>query len=175
MKKIIFFLTAIMIIFTLSTKEKELIIPKESIRFRVIANSDSNIDQETKILVREKVQNKVLEDLSDINSIKDARNIIISNISNYENLINETLKSDKKENLYQVNYGLNFFPKKNYKGVKYEEGYYESLVVTLGNGNGNNWWCVLFPPLCLLETEENMDTTEVEYKFFISELIEKYF
>ena len=69
---------------------------------------------------------------------------------------------------------MNYFPEKVYKGVKYEEGEYESFVVTLGNGMGKNWWCVLFPPLCLLEAEETEETTEVEYKFFISELIDKY-
>ena len=175
MKKIILILISIITIFTLSTKENELIIPKEAIRFRVIANSDTKIDQETKILVRDKVQNKMIEDLKNINSIKDARNILTSNISSYENLINKTLKSNEKDNSYQLNYGLNYFPEKNYKGVKYEEGYYESLVVTLGNGNGNNWWCVLFPPLCLLEAEETEETTEIEYRFFISELIDKYF
>ena len=47
----------------------------------------------------------------------------------------------------------------------------ESLLITLGEGKGDNWWCVLFPPLCLVEAEES---SEVEYKFFIQELIEKY-
>ena len=72
-----------------------------------------------------------------------------------------------------IHYGLNYFPKKEYKGVIYEEGYYESLVVTLGNGNGDNWWCVLFPPLCLLEAQET-NTQDVEYKFFVQDLIDKY-
>jgi len=175
MKKVIIVLITIVIILTLSTKEKELIIPKEAIRFRVIANSDTNIDQETKTLVRDKIQNQMINDLSNTDNIKDARNTLTSNIPNYENLIKDTLVSNQKDNSYEVNYGLNYFPEKNYKGVKYEEGYYESLVVTLGNGNGNNWWCVLFPPLCLLEAEETEETTEVEYKFFISELIDKYF
>jgi len=48
---------------------------------------------------------------------------------------------------------------------------YESLLVTLGSGKGDNWWCVLFPPLCLLEAEES---DKIEYKFFVQELIEKY-
>lgn len=66
---------------------------------------------------------------------------------------------------------MNYFPEKEYKGVKYDEGYYESLVITLGEGKGKNWWCVLFPPLCLVEAEES---DKVEYKFFIKELIDKY-
>ena len=72
---------------------------------------------------------------------------------------------------YSINFGLNYFPEKEYKGIVYEEGYYESLLITLGEGKGNNWWCVLFPPLCLLEAEEN---TEVEYTSLVGELLEKY-
>ena len=68
----------------------------------------------------------------------------------------------------------NYFPQKEFKGVTYEEGYYESLVVTLGSGSGDNWWCVLFPPLCLLEAEES-EKDDVEYQFFVKELIDKYF
>ena len=56
--------------------------------------------------------------------------------------------------------------------IKYKEGNYESLVVTLGDGSGDNFWCVLFPPLCLLEAEDT--NNEVEYKFFVKELIDKY-
>lgn len=69
-------------------------------------------------------------------------------------------------------FGFNYFPSKKYKGITYKDGYYESLVVTLGEGKGDNWWCVLFPPLCLLEAEES---TDVEYKSYVKELIDKYF
>ena len=76
---------------------------------------------------------------------------------------------------FQINYGMNYFPEKVYKGVKYADGDYQSLVVTLGEGKGDNWWCVLFPPLCLLEAEETEETTEVEYQFFVKELIDQFF
>ena len=62
-------------------------------------------------------------------------------------------------------------PEKEYKGTTYEEGYYESLVITLGSGEGDNWWCVLFPPLCLLEAE---DSDDVEYTSYVKELVDKY-
>ena len=56
-----------------------------------------------------------------------------------------------------------------FNGVKYKSGYYESLVVTLGNGLGPNYWCVLYPPLCLLDNKE-----EKEYKIFIKEVLDNY-
>ena len=73
---------------------------------------------------------------------------------------------------FKINYGTNYFPEKIYKGVKYEAGEYESMVVKIGSGSGDNYWCVLFPPLCLMEAEE---TDDVEYKFFIKEIIDKIF
>ena len=68
---------------------------------------------------------------------------------------------------------MNYFPEKEYKGTIYKEGKYESLVITLGNGQGNNFWCVLFPPLCLLDEED--ETTNVEYTSLVKEIIDKYF
>ena len=67
---------------------------------------------------------------------------------------------------------MHFFPKKEYKGVVYKEGEYESLLITLGKGQGDNFWCVLFPPLCVMEEDE---TKDVEYKWFIKDILEKYF
>ena len=72
-----------------------------------------------------------------------------------------------------VNFGYNYFPPKEYKGIKYDEGYYESLVVTLCEGKGDNWWCVLFPPICALE-EDSENYEKIEYSFYIKEMFNKY-
>ena len=68
---------------------------------------------------------------------------------------------------YKVNYGDNYFPEKTYKGVKYNSGNYKSLVVTLGNGEGDNFWCVLFPPICNIDT----NYSNHKYKFLIKEIV----
>ena len=52
-------------------------------------------------------------------------------------------------NKKEINYGKNYFPEKNYKGITYEAGEYESLVISLGEAEGNNWWCVMYPALCI--------------------------
>ena len=62
---------------------------------------------------------------------------------------------------YQINYGSNYFPQKKYRGVNYKEGYYESIVISIGASEGDNWWCVLFPNLCLADLETD---TDIEYK-----------
>ena len=61
---------------------------------------------------------------------------------------------------------MNYFPKKELNNEVYEEGMYESLVITLDEGKGDNFWCILFPPLCMIEENE-----DYEYKSFFKELI----
>lgn len=175
MKKVIIIVALFVGIFYMSHKETEVIIPKEAIRFRVIANSNSSKDQQNKLIVRDSIQKQMTEDLTSTKNIEEARISITSNLNKYNNLIEKTLQENNINSDFNINYGMNYFPKKVYNGVTYEAGNYESLVITLGDGLGKNWWCVMFPPLCLLEAEETEETTEVEYKFFIKELIDKYF
>ena len=148
-------------------------IPNESIRIRVIANSNSLNDQYEKLLVTENIQLYVQELLKNATTKEQSEDIIKKNIINIEEKVKETLNQLVSSTSYQVKYGNNYFPEKNYKGITYKSGYYESLVITLGKGEGNNWWCVLFPPLCLMETEEN-SISEIEYKLYITEILSKY-
>ena len=173
MKKILITLAIIIVVISLN-KSETTIIPKESIRFRVIASSNSAEDQN----VKKEVVKELKEEINQINLIpKDIiqnRKIIQENIPNIKNRINSTLTRLNVKEDYSINYGINYFPEKEYKNIIYEEGEYESLVVTLGDGKGDNFWCVLFPPLCLLEGEDN-ENEEVEYTSFIKEIINKYF
>ena len=175
MKKFIIFIISIFILFTLfsKTKEKESIIPDSAIRFRVIANSNTAYDQNIKIQIRNLIQNKILELTKDTKSIKEVRNILIEHKEELYNITKEKLDTLGYDKNFKVTYGNNYFPEKKYKGLTYKSGNYESLVITLGEGNGDNFWCVLFPPLCTLEVDES--TSDVEYKFFIKEIIDKYF
>ena len=148
------------------------IIPDEAIRIRVIANSNSEYDQEIKNKVKETVEYDMYNMLKNTTDLKEARNIIRNNLNNVENNIYNLLQNEKYLLSFDVNFGLNYFPKKEFKGITYNEGYYESVVITLGEGLGDNWWCVLFPPLCMIEAEE---ATDVEYTTVVKEVIDKYF
>jgi len=148
-------------------------IPNEAIRIRVIANSNSKLDQNIKFKVKDSVQNLLTSQMVDVENIEEARKKIVSNINNIDRIINNLFDNNSYDLPYDIKYGYNYFPKKEYKGVIYEEGYYESLLITLGKGLGDNWWCLLFPPLCLLEGEET-NLNDVEYKSYIKELIDKY-
>ncbi len=154
--------------------DEEVLIPNDAIRFRVIANSDDEQDQAIKELVSREVQKQISTSLERAETVEDARQILKEKVPVFRETVEQTLSEHAIDTSFQVHYGLNHFPEKIYKGVTYKEGEYESLVVTLGEGLGKNWWCVLFPPICLLEADET-NSEEVEYKFFIQELIDKYF
>ncbi len=176
MKKIILIVLAGLSLFAVYNRVKEnktVKIPDSAIRFRVLANSNSPRDQKIKQDIAKKMQNELYMLLKSTKNISEARGVINNNMYNFNSILKEETKD--LEYSYTIDYGMHEFPEKEYKGVVYDEGYYESLLVTLGEGKGDNFWCVLFPPLCLMEAEETDDTTEVEYKSFIKEIIEKYF
>ena len=147
------------------------LIPDDAIRVRVIANSNSDYDQKIKYEVKDIVEDDMYNILSNVDNLDIARDKIKNNLSNLENDINDYLKNKEYNLGFDINFGYNYFPKKEFKGIKYKEGYYESVVVTLGEGKGNNWWCVLFPPLCLIEAEESSD---IEYTSLVKEVVDKY-
>lgn len=147
-------------------------IPKEAIRVRVIASSNDEYDQEVKMNVKDIVTNDMYNLMNNVDNIESARESITNNIPTLSKDIDKYLKKINYNTNYDINFGYNYFPKKIYKGVEYKEGMYESLVVTLGNGEGNNWWCVLFPPICMIEAEES---TDVEYTTMVKEIMNKYF
>ena len=168
---VIFFI-GLVYLYAGSFRNEEIIIPEEAIRFRIIANSDSEYDQLIKYKVKEKLDNLLGNLLLDVDNIIEVENIISENINKIDLSVKETLEKEKYLKIHTVSFGKNYFPAKELYGVTYEEGQYKSLVVTLGNGLGDNWWCVLFPPLCLIEAEE---IDEIEYRLYVKELIEKYF
>lgn len=173
MKKTLFTFLIIITCYTiLGNTLSNVEIPKEAIRIRVIANSNSTYDQSIKKEVKEFVEQNMYTLLQDTTEITQAREKIKNELPLLEKEIGFLLKSKNYPFSYEVNFGYNYFPEKEYKGITYEEGIYESLVISLGEAKGDNWWCVLFPPLCLLEAEES---TEVKYRSFVKEMIDKYF
>lgn len=168
MKKIIIALFIIVVILLSQVpKSNEVIIPQESIRYRIIANSNSVEDQDFKEKINAEIEPVINEILTSSTSLETARQKITNIIPEIEKKLNNYTTD------YKINFGNNYFPEKNYYGVMYPAGNYESLVITLGKGQGDNWWCVLFPPLCLLEIEKD-NLKDVEYTFFVKKIIEKF-
>lgn len=166
MKKIIIGLFIVMVTLVFINEKENILIPDNAIRFRVIANSDSTIDQNIKMEVKEEVEQEVYKLIGNVKNIEEAREILQNNLDKVDNIVNKYNVS------YDISYGNNYFPEKEYKGITYSAGNYESLVITLGSGSGKNWWCVLFPPLCLLDEEDNLENAE--YELYASKIINKF-
>ncbi len=173
MKKIIILIIAVFIIVNVTTTSDSILIPDNALRFRVIANSNTYEDQQIKLKVKDNLENDIYNYLKDVEDVNKAKAIINNNLDNINHTVDLTLKNNGFDYGYKTNLGLNHFPEKEYQGIVYEAGEYDSLVVTLGKGEGDNWWCVLFPPLCLIEAEDNQ-TDEVEYQFFAKKIIDKF-
>lgn len=173
MKKIILILTLIIAVFIYKEiKNNEVIIPDTAIRLRVIPNSNSVLDQNMKNKVKKYLENNTYNLIKDEDSKEVARKKIKNNIPKTKEDIEQIFNENNYNMNFSINYGLNYFPEKEYRGLKYEEGYYESVVISIGKAEGDNWWCVLFPNLCLVDLE---NTNDVEYKSWIVEKINKIF
>lgn len=178
MKKILFMVIVIIVSIILYVNVNAdidgVVIPDGAIRVRVIANSNSILDQSMKMKVKEYIEDNISTSLVDVSSVDEARDIIYSSLDNLESSIEVLFDNEGYSKDFTIHFGDNYFPEKDYRGVHYDEGEYESLVVTIGEGEGDNWWCVLFPPLCLLEATES-ESGDVEYQFFVKEMIEGIF
>jgi stage II sporulation protein R len=175
MKKLIVLVVVLIVVsLTYDIKHQDkIIIPKDAIRLRILANSDEEHDQKIKLVVKNEVQKELFSLIKDVKEINEARKKINNNLDYLKMVVNSKLE---EENFYggcNITYGKHYFPKKEFMGVSYNEGYYESVLVKIGKGEGKNWWCVLFPPLCLIEINEN--TNDVEYKFMVKELLKIFF
>ncbi len=121
------------------------------IRFHVIANSDDDDDQKLKLKVKDKVIESLYPYLNESNSIEESRKII----SDKEDEIIKIANSVIKEEGYNYNISIKLerdnFPEKEYGSIVLPQGNYEAFKIIIGNGNGKNWWCVMFPPLCFVD------------------------
>jgi len=173
MKRVIIILALITVFLIYrETKADTIIIPETAIRLRVIPNSNSALDQNIKIKVKEYMEKNTYELLRNETDINKARNLIQENIPLLEQNITKIFEENNYKMTYDIKYGYNYFPEKEYRGIKYNEGYYESIVISIGKAEGDNWWCVLFPNLCLIDIENKDD---VEYKSWVLETVNKIF
>ena len=167
MKKIIYGILIIVMILFISKPRYDL--SGDMVRFRVIPNSNSSKD----ILIKEKVVNELSTLLfKDANNINETRNNVVNNLDKINNSIDKVFSENNYNLKYKVKYGMNYFPSKEYNDIRFEAGNYESLVVEIGEAKGNNYWCILYPPLCMVDYEKD---TKIEYKSKIMEILSNLF
>ncbi|GAA0468777.1 stage II sporulation protein R [Alkalibacillus silvisoli] len=178
----------IQVVFTESAAQQEesdyVVIPDEAIRLRILADSNEEEAQALKDQVRDEVNEQITEWVEELTSIEVARETIIENLPKIE----DTVSSITGDDDFTVEFGEVKFPDKVYDRFVYPGGEYEAILITLGEGEGDNWWCVLFPPLCFVEfsdgttvlehdddeeVELEKDEEEAEVSFFLWEWLKK--
>ena len=143
----------------------------EILRIHIRANSNSQVDQDVKYKVKNQLVDYMIPLLKDIESKQDVEDVIINNKKKIESFIDSILLNNG------FNYSSNLkitneeFPTRVYNGVTFESGFYDALIVELGQAKGDNWWCVIYPPICF--TNFNKNGNKVVYKSKIMEIINK--
>ncbi|BDG49123.1 MULTISPECIES: stage II sporulation protein R [Parageobacillus] len=142
-------------------------VPDEAIRLRILANSDSAEDQALKRKVRDAVNAQMNGWVADLTSFQEAKRVIRSHLPEIEQTVADVLRKERSDQSYKVQFGKVDFPTKIYGDYVYPAGRYDAVLITLGNGKGANWWCVLFPPLCFLDFG-NSDAVQMSGQSYVA-------
>lgn len=165
-------------------------------RLHVIANSDTEEDQNLKYKVRDNVLSYMNELCKDVTSKDEAISIAQSHKEDFKRIAIDTIKDNGFNYDVNVEIGNFSFPTKSYGDISLPSGYYDALRIKIGEANGKNWWCVMFPPLCFVDVSSgivpddskeaiksnlsdeefslisNEENSEINFKFKLVELLQ---
>ena len=173
MKKIIFIigLIVVVIIGALCLPKKD--VEYDYLRLHIRANSNSEIDQSVKYEIKNELVKFLTPHLCNIETKEKA----IAVVKTYSNLLKSKCLNvlNEKGFNYSVNIKVDneFFPTRTYMNTTLESGYYDAVIVELGEAKGDNWWCVMYPPLCFMNKNENVN--QIKFKSVIGEWWNKIF
>lgn len=122
------------------------------LRLHIIANSDSEADQKLKLQVRDNILKYMNSLTADSNSKTDVISIVSSNLDSFKKIALNTIKENGYDYDVNIKIGNFYFPTKTYGDISFPSGNYDALKVEIGDAIGQNWWCVLFPPLCFVNS-----------------------
>lgn len=154
---------------------KELVledIEDKIIRFHVLANSDTEEDQALKLKVRDRVIEVMSSKLIDCTDVDKAREIMLDSMDEVNAIATQVIKENGYSYTVRCEISRENFPDKMYGDMLFPQGEYEAFRILIGEANGQNWWCVMFPPLCFVdetkqavnsgETKESLDSVIAE-------------
>lgn len=143
------------------------------LRLHIRANSNNETDQKVKYLVKTEVLNYINKDAVNFSSKENIESYFIKNKNSLENYINNFLKENNFTYKSNIKINNEYFPTRTYNNVTLKSGFYDAIVIELGLAEGNNWWCVAYPPLCFMY--ESSDFGNITYKSKLLEIINKFF
>ena len=132
-------------------------------RLHVIANSDTQEDQDLKLKVRDSILEYINNTTTNINSKEEFINYAQSHIEELKNVAETRIKQEGYSYKVNVEIGNFPFPTKTYGNITFPSGNYDGLKIKIGKAEGQNWWCVMFPPLCFIDnTSCKMDSSSIK-------------
>ncbi len=135
-----------LVLYSIIPTKEEVEIYDSTVRLHVIADSDSDEDQKLKLKVRDAIIERMKN--YDAKTKEEAEKIILNDKENLQKIAQECVKSNGFDDSVVVELAEETYPTREYEGFTLPAGEYTSLKVIIGEGQGQNWWCVLFPPLC---------------------------
>jgi len=129
--------------------ENEAAIYEDTVRLHILANSDSEEDQALKLKIRDAVLRGFKDELSELDSAEDAEKKLATLIPRICEVAEAVVKKEGYDYAISVSLGEEWFDTREYEGFTLPRGLYDSLIIRVGRAEGKNWWCVMFPPLCL--------------------------
>ncbi len=174
MKKLISIMIAIVSIFLLAGCGSNSTTQEQYLRIHIRANSNSRIDQNIKYTIKDDLVNYLTPLVSQCNSFDEVVDMIDDNINDMENLCDNILTDNGFSYTSKIMINEEYFPTRAYGEYVLESDFYDAIIVNLGEAKGDNWWCVVYPPLCFLNAK-NVDKNNIVYKSKILELINNFF
>lgn len=146
-------------------------IAEQIIRLHVIANSDTEEDQELKMKVKETIVTYLRGEMQDASSVDEARQAIVQHLPEIEEIATEKMRAEGYDYSAEATLGESYFPVKEYGDLTFPAGDYEALRVRLGSSEGRNWWCVMYPSLCFVDSTYQVvpDTSKEQLKQSLTE------
>ncbi len=148
-KRVAILAIAVLLVFTVTLLKDRKTLKNELVRLHVVAASNDARDQEIKLSVRDAVVASLQEALKDATDVELAKTYIQAHLPQIENVANHTLRELGVDQHAVVHFVEEEFPAREYDTFSLPSGVYQSLRVIIGEGEGKNWWCVVFPTLCM--------------------------
>ena len=144
------------------------------LRVHIRANSNSEIDQAVKYLIKDEVVNYVTPYLAYCNTKQESVDTLNALICDIENLCDNMLMQNGFTYTSRARIDEEYFPTRAYDNVTLEAGVYDALIIELGEGVGDNWWCIVYPPLCFVN-KSDLNEHNIQYQSYLVEIIRKYY
>jgi len=144
------------------------------LRVHIRANSNETIDQTIKYEVKTAIVDYLTPKIVEGSSFEDVYSLLKDNLENIEKVADNVLKSSGFSYVSKASLKDEYFPTRSYGEYTLEDGFYDALIIELGEGKGNNWWCVVYPPLCFIGSEGSSGSN-IKYKSKLMEIIQNFF